>query len=625
MDNIAFKTFLWIFVFFFHGIFMCMSQILNYSQNITVQENTEANTRVGVLGKNFRSGEGNGDKTVSGPFIVHASPDTTEVFKIDSESGIITTKKKIQGSKQPTYYLIAFTSSAQIDLTIYIISSNFQPPIFRPPSFNATILIDVTSFFVASVADPNKGEVVQSCQIITDSFFNFPFSLKTTRSPSNALTVELVLNRVSNLKESYSFLIRAYDNSTNSLYTDLPVSIDLSLNQKPNVSTPQVPVFSELKYQTEVVENADLNTNLLHVKATLPGNQSVTYSIETETSEFGIDSKTGWIFNKEYLSASKSPYLFVVSSRKTTINDHLNLQKSTTIVTVLVKRSAPVEIILIFLSEDGSAKIPRKAILNDPVAYVLLEGVDENYAFKVWLEGGDGYFGVRKSGSLVYLMVVANSLSSARFSYLMSFYFAYIAHLDQFVSRNFTVRLVESAGDYGKHPTFEQPIYFLTLPSFAKLGSVLIQPRLVFPFVEQIQKHQLDDFPLINQINKHSSNDKEAAKELLSWRYQLNQNSFYERFFDVEAETGRLRTSSLISCLFPSKFSLRLEAFRAPAILDAASNNLPNVTCLIEVSIQPNSSILPPPIFPQSFYQFQFIKPGEETLCFGQVALIFFC
>ncbi|ESO10908.1 hypothetical protein HELRODRAFT_167420 [Helobdella robusta] len=610
----------------------------NFSQNITVLDQTPALTRVGQIG--------NGLPGISGPFEIHVEDRTNALFTVDSNDGSVTTKVQVQRSSTSSnnmYYMIAFTNNAQIDVTIYVISStSSRAPIFRPTSFSSLIPLENQfinyTFFVATVTDPNENDTVKQCTIISDPGSNnnassqigsaFPFTLKQTAAPNRAVTLELVLSSVVNLLGRYIFGIKAVDSSAAGMQSILRVNITMvskDSNVPPN-PTPSL-TFVKSRYEITVNENTESGVGLVQLQATSPDSNSsrIKYTLAEMSSndEFAINSTTGWLSLRRLLNVDyKDTYDLVAVA---TITTSAGASTATTLVHIKVTTSPSMDIQIVFLTDDGSPKISKLAMPNDPVAYVSLDNVDASFQFDVALEGGEGRFGLTTSGDMIYLVVVSKSLADAKPLYSMRFKTFYLAHPLKFSWKDFVLRIVENNGDGKDYPLmFENLRYDVALDGASQVGTEVLTVKLLSDVALMRQKKNNN----LNSLDSNSTAYNNTSINHNTPRYRFNMTGAFEKYFHLDSLTGTIVTSHLFDCSFWTEMALGVEAYRPFVGYDVltVANNLAYTDVVVKLLWSPTS--IRAPSFEKPFYRFEInlydknVDGSENAIksgmCFGK-------
>lgn len=594
----CFRAKCWInWIFWLCGI-VFLNRVSSLSQNISVPDQLSAGSYVGKIG--------NGLTGVSGPFSVFADTATTAVFNISATDGSIRSKVKVERSKQVYYYLTAFSpSGVQVDVTLVVVVFGNRAPLFRPSSVNLTLSIEQQQegslIFISTVFDPDEKGFVSRCDIVLPSSENprrFPFALRKTEAPDGSLTLELQIISVSYLSISHSFIVRATDNASPSLQTDLPV--DIYVAGKGGNKSNHAPVFDKDIYEVTINENLQVTTNLVQIQASDSDmGDVVNYSFDASYSEFSIHPSTGWVTLVAPLDSSKSSYIIL----KVIASDAK--ERSTAQIRITVISSPEVGINLVFLSDDATAKIPRSANTDDKVAYVSVENVDRSFAYNISLDGGEQRFALRPAGDLMCLVVVSRSLADARTSYSMAVRFYYLAHPEKSVSKTFMLRVIGGSDpnpDGDQFPQFEKSSYEATLPSNSQVGESLIQVSLI---------------PSIYSGNISTAESNNRPKFRLS-------SSVFSKYFRINSTSGRIVTASLFDCTFPSKFSIDVEAYQPQPSVAASSRNFARASVFILMDW--DVSFLREPRFEKVHYVFNIARPSVVGVsqCFGRVSFFFF-
>jgi len=309
------------------------------------------------------------------------------------------------------------------------------------------------------------------------------FRLVTSRRPGTGLNLQLVLNSTLNFewKSSYDLVVRAFDGGQPPRSSDLPVRISVI---DTNDNKPQ---FNQSIYSVTIPANTPVGRAIFRVSASDQDsgeNGRITYSLDqnqgSQSQDFEVDLTTGEISVRSLLNVTvRGSYVLVVVAQ-----DHgRNPLQSTAVVAIDVVQSVAAEPIInvVFLSDDGTPKIPKSAVLGELVAYVSVTDPDtpapDPAAVNVTLTGGGGYFGLRRTGATIYLMVVSNSLDNAAASYQLTI----VAEVRSITPRssvvNFTLSVV--TGSNSTTPMFSQPSYYAEIQETVPTGASVIQVTVV--------------------------------------------------------------------------------------------------------------------------------------------------
>jgi len=309
------------------------------------------------------------------------------------------------------------------------------------------------------------------------------FRLVTSRRPGTGLNLQLVLNSSLNFewKSSYDLVVRAFDGGQPPRSADLPVRISV-IDTNDNK-----PRFNQSIYSLTIPANTPVGNAIFRVSASdgdSGENGRITYSLDpnqgSQSQDFEVDSTTGEISVRNPLNVTvRGSYVLVVVAQ-----DHgRNPLQSTAVVAIDVVQSVAAEPIInvVFLSDDGTPKIPKSAVLGELVAYVSVTDPDtptpDPTAVNVTLRGGGGYFGLRRTGATIYLMVVSNSLDSAAASYQLTI----VAEVRSTTPRssvvNFTLTVVTISNT--TIPMFSQPSYYVEIQQTVPTGASVMQVAVV--------------------------------------------------------------------------------------------------------------------------------------------------
>lgn len=373
-----------------------------------------------------------------------------------------------------------------MQLSVYLLDLNDNSPIFTPSAVNLSISESSSvgsAFTLGQVTDFDLAPFsVQRCDLVSGNMGG-AFRLVSSRRPGGGLNLQLVLNTTLNFESVsfYDLVVRAFDGGHPPLSTDFPVRISV-IDMNDNK-----PQFNQSIYAVTVPENTAVGKSIFQVFAMDPDsgeNGRISYLLDStqgsQSSDFGVDSSTGIISVRSFLNlTARQSYILVVIAQ-----DHgRSPQESSAVVTIDVVRvtvSEPV-INVVFLSDDGTPKIPKTAVLGELVAYVSVTDPDapnpDPSEVNVTLKGGDGYFGLRRTGATIYLMVVSTSLADAAASFELTIVAE--VHSTSLKSSvvNFTLSVVTSGNS--STPTFSQPSYYAEIQESVPTGTSVVQVAVI--------------------------------------------------------------------------------------------------------------------------------------------------
>ena len=371
-------------------------------------------------------------------------------------------------------------------LSIYVLDINDNSPVFTPSTVNLSISESSSvgsTFTLGQVTDLDLTQFsVQRCDIVSGNVGG-AFRLVTSRRPGGGLNIQLVLNTTLNfeLVSAYDLVIRASDGGDPARSADLPVQvsvIDMNDNR---------PEFNQSIYSVTIPANTPVGNTVLRVFATDQDsgeNGRITYSQDrhqgSQSEDFEVDSTTGDISIRNPLNfTARQSYVIVVVAE-----DHgRNPLHTTAVVTIDIVHSVSSEPVInvVFLSDDGTPKIPKSAVLGELVAYVSVTDPDTPFPdpshVNVTLQGGEGYFGLRRTGATIYLMVVSTSLDSAAASYQLTIVAEVESTMLKSSSMNFTLSVVTSGNS--TTPVFSQPSYYAEVQETVPTGTSVVQVSVI--------------------------------------------------------------------------------------------------------------------------------------------------
>lgn len=363
---------------------------------------------------------------------------------------------------------------------------NDNSPVFTPSSKNLSISESSSigsTFTLGQVTDLDSANFsVRHCDIVSGNVGG-TFHLVTSLRPGGGLYLQLVLNSTLNFESvpSFDLVIRSFDRGQPPRTSDFQVRISV-IDMNDNK-----PQFNQSIYSITIPANTPVGKPILRIFAydqDSGENGRISYSLDpqqgSQSLDFYVDSTTGEISVRNLLNFTvKQSYVLVVVAR-----DHgRNPLQSTAVVTIDVVRpfvSEPV-INVVFLSDDGTPKIPKSAVLGELVAYVSISDPDsptpDPSRVNVTLKGGGGYFALRRTGSTIYLMVVSTSLDTAAPFYQLTI----IAQINSTVLKsslvNFTLVVVTNTNS--TTPTFSQSRYYAEIQETVPTGTSVVQVTIV--------------------------------------------------------------------------------------------------------------------------------------------------
>ncbi|KAM9330444.1 protocadherin-23 [Gastrophryne carolinensis] len=328
------------------------------------------------------------------------SGDLHQLFSINPQFGIITTRKRLDHESQQLVILTVQSqlgtfpvfSTTQVNITV--IDANDNPPIF--PKENERISIQQTTppgsaLYIAQAKD-------------SDSGLNGVISYSIASEMQDLFVIDpnfgvLYLNTTLTMVCEHNLLILAEDNGSPTLSSLLTLTISVI---KPETS--YTLTFGHLVHQVEVGEDFPINGKIFQVKAYIDGAQSqqskVIYTLQTDDSfRFGIHRNTGWIFLRHSLDSERtSVYHLIVMARSVDHVDGEQVASTSVLVKVLdVNDNSPTfneDMYFFTVSESSSPKgvigtiraIDNDSGRNGQLSYFLLS--QENY-FQIGSQTGE--------------------------------------------------------------------------------------------------------------------------------------------------------------------------------------------------------------------------------------------
>ncbi|XP_053556199.1 protocadherin-23 [Bombina bombina] len=231
------------------------------------------------------------------------SGDLHQMFTINSQFGIIRTKKQLDHEFQPLVVLTvqsqlgssAIFSSTQVNITITDVNDN--TPTFPTESDKISIYQSTapgTALYIAHAEDVdsgNNGFIIYSIANEKDNMFFI--------DPNIGI---LYLNSTLTMACDYIIPIMAEDSGHPILSSLLMLTISVKKHKGANALT-----FGNMVHQIEISEDFPLESRILQVKAFIQGEESskskIIYSLSPVVNSiaFGIQRRTGWIFLRRSL------------------------------------------------------------------------------------------------------------------------------------------------------------------------------------------------------------------------------------------------------------------------------------------------------------------------------------
>ncbi|XP_029467149.1 protocadherin-23 [Rhinatrema bivittatum] len=229
-----------------------------------------------------------------------SSGDSYGSFTIDSQFGIIRTKKRLDHETQPLVILIIQAqlgsspvfSTTQVNITVSDINDN--PPVFLAGFEKINIsqsTLPGTSLYIVHAEDRDSG---------LNGMVRYTIANKMQKMfviDPNLGVVSLNGTLSTNTEDEHILQIMAEDGGNPPLSSVFKLTVAV---EKLKVSSALT--FVNLMHEIEISESFSLNTGILQVQAHLMGPQNKTsnivYSLEpgVDSAVFGIYPHTGWIF-----------------------------------------------------------------------------------------------------------------------------------------------------------------------------------------------------------------------------------------------------------------------------------------------------------------------------------------
>ncbi|XP_048775622.2 protocadherin-9-like [Ostrea edulis] len=366
-----------------------------------------------------------------------------------------------------------------VTVNVHIKDINDNAPQF--PESAITINISETSSVGHLVQLPSAVDLDTGINNGVQSYEIFPangtFGLVTTKKVDGSFDVKLRLQeRLDREKiDKYIFQIFAKDGGTERNTGKLQVDINvLDDNDNP-------PVFSESIYNLTVSEDTQPGTTILTVTAfdkDIGMNGEVEYHISQQAFSdiFSINSKTGDISLLKKLEYNqKKVYSFVIEARdKGTMPNYSQVKVNIQVEAVRNDSNNPPVIKLHMISgSNGVVPISELINLNAVVAYISVEDSDTGNNGNVACTISSSYFGIQALSSKGFKVIVLKLLDRESVS----------QHTITVICRDFGTPPLQSSKTFhvivldenDNTPTFDQPVYLVTMRENNPIGEALTQ------------------------------------------------------------------------------------------------------------------------------------------------------
>lgn len=268
----------------------------------TVHENVPVNFEV------FRIIASDADKDANGKLKYEIlSSSMNSIFTIEENTGSLRIESPLDRETCDKYEIILRVSdggiparSTIVTAIVYVSDVNDMAPKTTKPAYDFSVSENIvigTTIGIISVTDEDSGINSQVTFTIVTNWKGAPLHFEIDRTRG---TIYTTANLDRELDNDYSFLIRAKDGGTPSLWSDISVNIkieDVNDNK---------PIFRHTEYSTSIFENITTGTNFLSTGATdddLGDNALIRYDLDISTENgqkanyyFGVHRSTGNIF-----------------------------------------------------------------------------------------------------------------------------------------------------------------------------------------------------------------------------------------------------------------------------------------------------------------------------------------
>lgn len=261
----------------------CSPEFLKSEYRFKVSEDVDLHHKVGVVDAQDRDTGKSGE-------VIFLLKDGNVPFEIESSSGKLRTKMKLDREKVPTYELKVIAEdkgnprlNSTVAVFVTIEDVNDSPPYFTKSKYNVTIPEDFSplqEFLTVLAQDMDEGGSIT-------------YSVKSNCFIINRFSGVLMKSRTCRLnfktKRKYVFQVEASDNKQTSSAEVVVTITD---------ANDHTPTFSKSTYFASVYENQLAGTSVLQVNATdgdFGENAKLSYTIRVRGNVFTIDSQTGII------------------------------------------------------------------------------------------------------------------------------------------------------------------------------------------------------------------------------------------------------------------------------------------------------------------------------------------
>lgn len=376
------------------------------------------------------------------------SGDPHQMFSINSQFGIITTRKHLDHESLPVIVLTVQSqlgsspvfSSTQVNITISDVNDN--PPVFLRE--NERISLPQTT-------PPGSALYIAQAEDLDDGY-NGLITYSIASEKQDMFTIDpnlgiLYLNTTLTMVCEHILLIVAEDNGHPAMSSLLTLTISVTKNNLGNALT-----FGNLVHQVEISEDFPINSRIIQVKAYFDGAQSqqarITYSlIPADSVTFGISQNTGWIFLRWSLDYEKTNIysLNVVARSMDQIEDQT--ASTSVIVKVLdVNDNYPIFNQRIYYFTVPEGPTPHGAV---GTIKALDKDSGRNGQLSYFLLSEENYFHINsKTGNAIQLAITSctvmeeNMYIHQYFTWLCKHYCAWIYFITYFIVLLYALHLV---------------------------------------------------------------------------------------------------------------------------------------------------------------------------------------
>ncbi|XP_023246586.1 protein dachsous-like [Copidosoma floridanum] len=375
-------------------------------QHLEVFENVPPGTRIGYI---------EGD---SSPYLVVPVPGSSveSDLIIDQATGEISTRVSLDREKRDSYSLVSLPQNIRV--IVHVLDENDNSPSFSTTEIDVVFPENAARDLRCALPyalDPDIGQFSTQRYDIVSGNVGSIFKLSQHRGRDGVLYLDLQSSGVLDYEtqSKYKLLVEALDGGLPPLSARLLININIQdMNDNP-------PIFQQIRYKASVLENSSIGTTVLTVSATDADsgiNGQLEYYINRRQSDrdeiFRIDHETGIVYVNRQLDFEICEQHEIVLVARDRGVQSLEATAFLSVYIVNVNDNQP-SISVIFLSDDKTPKISENAQPGDFLARVSVSDPDSHNGYSnvtVSLKGGGGHFDLITRDSIIYLIVVNQTL-----------------------------------------------------------------------------------------------------------------------------------------------------------------------------------------------------------------------